>query len=132
MHRPGISSAAQEAGLPADTSHLQTIQIAIDGGTGAVPFWQAVTVYEQMEDADLVDPLRRGPGVWNQAVNDGREAPARVHVDISVAAAEAPRRVEAAVKAGGRIVDDRFATQWTTLADPDGNLVDIAAWPDLP
>ncbi|UIJ34907.1 VOC family protein [Allobranchiibius sp. GilTou73] len=127
-----ISQVAQQLDLPADVSHLQTIQIAIDGGSGAVPFWHAVTGYEQPEDADLIDPLRRGPGVWNQAVNDGREAPARLHVDISVSVEEAPRRVAAALQAGGRVVQDRFAPQWTTLADPDGNLVDIAAWPDLP
>ena len=129
---PRISAVAKELGLTADTAHLQSIQIAVDGGSGAVPFWQAVTGYERPEDADLIDPLRRAPGVWNQAVNDDREAAARLHIDISVSKAEAPRRIEAALKAGGRVVDDRFAPQWTTLADPDGNLVDIAAWPDLP
>ncbi|NUR82328.1 MAG: VOC family protein [Dermatophilaceae bacterium] len=127
-----VSEVAGQLGLEADVSHLQSIQIAIDGGTGSVPFWQAVTGYEQVADADIIDPLRRGPGVWNQAVNDGREAPARIHVDLSTSAAEVARRMEAAVQAGGRVVDDSHAPHWFTLADPSGNLVDLAAWPDLP
>jgi len=126
-----ISQIAAELGLGADPSHLQSVQIAVDGGTGAVPFWQAVMGYDHVADADLLDPLRRGPGVWNQAVNDGRSAPARLHVDVSVSHAEAVQRIDAALQAGGRVVSDRFAPNWTTLADPDGNLVDIAAWPDL-
>ncbi|NUO92321.1 MAG: hypothetical protein HOQ18_16065 [Dermatophilaceae bacterium] len=127
-----VSEVAGQLGLEADVSHLQSIQIAIDGEMGAVPFWQAVTGYEQVADADIIDPLRRGPGVWNQAVNDGREAPARIHVDLSTSAAEVARRMEAAVQAGGRVVDDSHAPHWFTLADPSGNLVDLAAWPDLP
>jgi 4a-hydroxytetrahydrobiopterin dehydratase len=65
-------------------------------------------------------------------VNDGRAAPARIHVDLSTSAAEVARRIEAAVQAGGRVVDDSHAPHWFTLADPSGNLVDLAAWPDLP
>jgi 4a-hydroxytetrahydrobiopterin dehydratase len=127
-----VSAVAAQVGLAGDVSHLQSIQIAIDGGMESVPFWQAVTGYEQVADADIIDPLRRAPGVWNQAVNDGREAPARIHVDLSTSAAEVARRIEAAVQAGGRLVDDSHAPHWFTLADPSGNLVDLAAWPDLP
>lgn len=127
-----VTEVAARLGLRPDVSHLQSIQIAIDGGMESVAFWQAVTGYEQVADADIIDPLRRGPGVWNQAVNDGREAPARIHVDLSTSAAEVARRIEAAVQAGGRVVDDSHAPHWFTLADPSGNLVDLAAWPDLP
>jgi len=127
-----VSEIAEELGLPADVEHLQAMQIAVDGGMDALPFWQAVTGYDQVGDADLVDPLGRAPGVWNQAVNDGRDAPARIHLDVSVSADEAARRIDAALRAGGRVADDSHAPHWITLADPSGNLVDIAAWPDLP
>jgi 4a-hydroxytetrahydrobiopterin dehydratase len=40
----------------------------------------------------------------------------------------AEARVAAAVAAGGRVVFDRFAPAWWTLADPEGNEVDIATW----
>ena len=32
--------------------------------------------------------------------------------------------------AGGRIVYDGHAPDWWTLADPEGNEVDVAPWPD--
>lgn len=127
---PQISEVARDLGLSPTLDHLQTVQIAVDGGQHAVAFWQAVTAYNQVADADIIDPLRRLPGVWNQAVEEEREAPARFHVDISVTAAESARRIEAAIAAGGRVVADH-APYWTTLADPDGNLVDLATWPDL-
>jgi hypothetical protein len=36
--------------------------------------------------------------------------------------------VAAAVAAGGRVVFDKYAPAWWTLADPEGNEVDIATW----
>jgi len=38
----------------------------------------------------------------------------------------AQARVDAVLAAGGRMVNDTFAPFWWTLADPEGNLVDIA------
>jgi pterin-4a-carbinolamine dehydratase len=40
-------------------------------------------------------------------------------------------RIAAAIEAGGRIVYDGHAPLWWTLADPEGNEVDVAPWPDL-
>jgi Glyoxalase-like domain len=37
-------------------------------------------------------------------------------------------RVAAALAAGGTLVNDRFAPMWWTLADPEGNEVDLATW----
>jgi 4a-hydroxytetrahydrobiopterin dehydratase len=34
----------------------------------------------------------------------------------------------AALAAGGRLVSDAYAPAWWTLADPEGNEVDIATW----
>ena len=36
----------------------------------------------------------------------------------------------AALAAGGRVVDDSNAPEWWTLADPEGNEVDLAPWRD--
>jgi 4a-hydroxytetrahydrobiopterin dehydratase len=41
---------------------------------------------------------------------------------------QAEARVAAALAAGGRLVSDRFAPRWWTLADPEGNEVDVATW----
>ena len=40
------------------------------------------------------------------------------------------KRVQAAIAAGGRIVDDRYAPKWWTIASPDNHGVDIAGWAD--
>jgi 4a-hydroxytetrahydrobiopterin dehydratase len=54
-----------------------------------------------------------------------------MHVDLSLPLAEAEARVKAALAAGGTLVSDAHAPMWWTLADPEGNEVDIAAHPDL-
>jgi 4a-hydroxytetrahydrobiopterin dehydratase len=53
-----------------------------------------------------------------------------MHVDVSVAREHAEARVAAALAAGGRIVEESSAPEWWILADPAGNRVCIAAWPD--
>lgn len=93
-----------------------------------MPFWQAVLGYDELGDEDLTDPRGLGPNVWFQAVTEERSAPARIHIDVSVPPEQARQRVEAAVAAGGRVVYDEEAPMWWTLADPDGNLVEIATW----
>jgi hypothetical protein len=37
-------------------------------------------------------------------------------------------RVAAALAAGGRLVSDEHAPSWWTLADAEGNEVDVASW----
>jgi 4a-hydroxytetrahydrobiopterin dehydratase len=47
-------------------------------------------------------------------------------VDVFVPIGQAQARVAAAVAAGGRVVNDANAPMWWTLADTEGNEVDIA------
>jgi 4a-hydroxytetrahydrobiopterin dehydratase len=53
-----------------------------------------------------------------------------MHVDVSVAREHAEGRLQAAVAAGGVVVDDSSAPGAWILADRSGNKVCIAAWPD--
>jgi 4a-hydroxytetrahydrobiopterin dehydratase len=55
----------------------------------------------------------------------------RIHVDLYLPQDVAEARIAAALAAGGRIVNDEHAPHWWTLADPEGNEVDVAPWPDL-
>ena len=50
----------------------------------------------------------------------------RVHVDVFVPNDVAEARVAAALAAGGRLVDDSHVPDWWTLADAEGNEVDVA------
>jgi hypothetical protein len=60
-----------------------------------------------------------------RAARTGRN---RIHIDVGVPHDQAEARVAAALAAGGSLVEDRFAPAWWTLADPEGNEVDLATW----
>ena len=127
-----ISGAARELGASADLTGLQHIQVAIDALVipDVLPFWRAVLGYEQVGDEDLLDPDLAGPPLWFQQMDAPRPQRNRIHVDLYVPHDEAEARVAAAIAAGGRVVNDANAPGWWTLADPEGNEVDVASWPD--
>jgi len=128
-----ISAAAHELGLPADPASLQSVQIAIDAMVipDVLPFWRAVLGYEQVGDEDVMDRLAQAPPVWFQQMDAPRPQRNRIHLDLYVPHDQAEARVAAALAAGGHIASDQHAPEWWTLADPEGNEVDVAPWPDL-
>ena len=68
--------------------------------------------------------------VWMQEINAGKSLRHAMHIDVSVAREQAAVRLQAALAAGGRIVDASHAPAYWTLADRAGNRVCIVAWPD--
>jgi 4a-hydroxytetrahydrobiopterin dehydratase len=126
-----ISTAARELSLPVDLTGLQSYQIAIDALVipDVMPFWAAVLGYLQIADI-LVDPHFEGPTIWFQQMDVPRPQRNRIHIDLYMPEDQAHARIQAAVAAGGRIVNDAHAPGWWTLADPEGNEVDVAPWPD--
>ena len=128
---PGnISAVAQELGAPAGPAAVQDVQVAIDtlAGPQLIAFWRAVLGYRAVGNEDLVDPRGRGPSMWFQQVEAPRQQRNRVHLDVSVPHDQAEARVAAAIAAGGRLVNDQHAPAWWTLADAEGNEVDVATW----
>lgn len=123
-----ISAAARALAVEADPAAVQTVQLTIDAlvTDDVRPFWRAVLDYEEVGDEDLVDPRGRGPSIWFQPMDAPRPQRNRLHVDVFVPHDEAEARVAAALAAGGRLVDDSYAPDWWTLADPEGNEVDVA------
>jgi len=73
-----------------------------------------------------VDPHFEGPTIWFQQMDDPRPQRNRIHIDLYLPEDQAQARIQAAVAAGGRIVNDAHAPGWWTLADPEGNEVDVA------
>jgi len=123
-----ISGAARELGLTADPSQLRDVELTIDAvDIPAVRrFWCAVLGYEEFGEEDALDPYRRWPGIWFQPMDPARTDRNRVHVDLFVPPDLVEARVAAAVAAGGRIVRDS-GPQWWTIADPEGNEVDVTS-----
>jgi 4a-hydroxytetrahydrobiopterin dehydratase len=126
-----ISAAARELGTPADPSVVQTVQVSIDAlvSPEVMPFWRAVLGYEYRGDSpeeDLVDPRGRGPSLWFQQMDAPRPQRNRIHIDVWVPHDQAEARIAAALAAGGHLVSDENAPSWWTLADAEGNEVDVA------
>ena len=127
-----ISAAARTLGLVAEPTAVQSLQIAIDAVDVAAvcAFWRAVLGYSPVEDADLADPRALGPNLWIQRIDAPRPERNTIHLDLYVPRDVVDARLAAALAAGGRVVDDANAPEWWTLADPEGNEVDLAPWRD--
>ncbi len=130
-----IQAAARGMGLAADPTRLRFFQIGIDvvDIPAAMDFWRAVLGYDNdptFHVGDIFDPRRLGLPIFFQQMDASEEARRRqrnrIHVDVFVPDDQAQARIDAALAAGGRIVYDVEAPEWWTLADPEGNEVDIA------
>jgi 4a-hydroxytetrahydrobiopterin dehydratase len=127
----------------------QAIEIAIDALDIPLvrPFWQAVTGYvdapgpPDLPDGALLDPLRRGPAIWFQQMDEprgriggqersdpGNVIRNRIHLDVDVAPELAQSRIDAALAAGGTMRNDGAAPAFWVLADPEGNEACICTW----
>ena len=125
-----VSQAARDLDVDADPTRVQDVELTIDALSrpDVIRFWQAVLGYRQVGDEDLIDRDFRSAPIWFQQMDEPRTGRNRIHVDVFVPHDQAEARVAAAVEAGGRIVRDEFAPAWWTLADQEGNEVDIATW----
>ncbi|MFC8799608.1 VOC family protein [Promicromonospora sp. NPDC057138] len=139
---PQVQAAARELGLIADPAGVLDLQIAIDAvDLPAVRnFWAATLGYRPLTDVvpggapyDLYDPRGLNPPIMLQPADPSETERLaqrnRIHVDVYVPDDQAAARIAAAVAAGGRIVYDAEAPEWWTLADPEGNEVDVAVVP---
>jgi len=117
------------------TRSVQMLEIAIDALDIAAirPFWKAVLGYADEAGFDgpedpIVDPVGQGPAIWFQQMDAPRPQRNRIHFDMCVPHDEAPRRLEAALAAGGRLVSGERAPAFRVLADVEGNEVCVTTW----
>ncbi|MFF1379465.1 VOC family protein [Streptomyces sp. NPDC058308] len=127
LPEPGLGTGAPRS--------VQALEIAIDAlSISAIrPFWKAVLGYADEAGAEgpedpLVDPVRQGPAIWFQQMDRARPQRNRIHIDISVPHDEAPRRIEAALAAGGRLVSASRAPAFWVLADLEENEACVTTW----
>jgi pterin-4a-carbinolamine dehydratase len=121
-----VSALAENLGLAADPSAVQTVQLAIDtlDKESVMPFWQTILDYEQLGDDALVDPMRRDPSLWFQAQDRPRPLRNRIHLDVSRSRAVIREEAEAAAAAAGGHATYE-GEYYATFADVEGNEVDL-------
>ena len=127
-----VSAVARDHGAAADRGAVQEVQLAIAAKPDQIDvgFWRAVLGYAPMAPDNAVDPLGHGSTVWMQEIDPAKTLRHAMHVDVSVAREHVAARLEAALAAGGRVVDASHAPAHWTLADRAGNRVCVCGWPD--
>ena len=115
------------------TTTLSLGQIVIDSADAATlaDFWSRLLERPLVDGANqffaVVPPAEDGsfPALMFLAVPEPRQGKNRLHLDL--VSADRTAAVERATQLGARKVGefDEYGTQWTTLADPEGNVFDI-------
>jgi len=127
-----VSAIARSQGVASERGTTQEVQVAIAAKPSEqnVGFWRAVLGYHHGMADNAIDPLGHSSTIWIQDLDPDRSLRHAMHIDVSLAREFAEQRLSAALAAGGRIVDDSEAPELWILADPAGNKVCIASWPD--
>jgi 4a-hydroxytetrahydrobiopterin dehydratase len=124
-----ISEIARQSGLQPEPTAVAQFEIALDTANEdrVGPFWSVLLTGSpgnKIYDS-VFDPTGRVPGLWFQGTDEHETPRQRWHFDLWLAPEVADERINAAVAAGGAVVDDSNAPSFTVLADPDGNRVCI-------
>lgn len=125
-----ISGIAQSLGLKPDPSAVAQLEIALDTADMAAvgPFWAAVLTGSTFVDKDVFDPSGRIANLWFQPTDSHETPRQRFHLDLWIPPEVVPGRIEAALAAGGTVVNDDEAPAFTVLADPQGNKVCLCTY----
>ena len=121
-----ISAAAEELGLAADPTALQTMHLVFDTADqpSLMSFWRTVLSYDPVGDDGLEDPSRRDPAISFHRLDQPRPLRNRIHLDV----VRTPDAVEAAKAAVG---GEAYGAYGLALADADGNEVDLVPGDEL-
>ncbi len=125
-----ISQLAQQLDLTVDVKKPRVVTVGIDAIDipAVLPFWKAVAGYKQAGDDMLVDPNDIQPPIWFQQMDAPRPQRNRIHLDVHVAADVAKDRVDAALAAGGHLINEDHAPSFWVLGDAEGNEACVCTW----
>ena len=124
-----ITEIAADHGLEPDPASVSVIELGLDTARSATiaPVWAALltgTAEAQGHGSpsdEVRDALGRVPNLWFGDADEQQTPTQRFHIEVYVAPEAAAQRIEAAVAAGGTVVDDSDAPSLTVIADQDGN-----------
>jgi len=128
-----VSTIAHEAGAQAECASVSRLELGLDSPAveAILPFWRAVLVMDGSPAPGVDDELRDAfgalPTVWFQR-SGSAEPRQRWHPDVWVEPAQVQPRLDAAIAAGGTLVNDQQAPSFWVLADSDGNRVCLCTW----
>jgi len=132
-----VAAAHRLAADPASVSHIELGLDTVSSSTIA-PVWAALLTGDADSQGrgtpgdEIRDATGRVPNLWFGDANEDDAPRQRFHVEVYVAPEVAERRIEAAVAAGGTVVDES-EPGLTVIADQDGNTgvvcVDLSAAP---
>ncbi|MTD12894.1 hypothetical protein GIS00_02900 [Nakamurella sp. YIM 132087] len=123
-----LQAAARDLGAIADPAQPRFVQLFLDAAE--VPavraFWTAALGYvhdRRTGTTDILDPLRLNPELVFQELDasdtERREQRGRLHLELAVPADMLTARVDVAVAAGGRVLEE--SVDRCRVADPEGN-----------
>lgn len=124
-----ITEIAGEHGLEPDPAAVSMIELGLDTARSATiaPVWAALLTGRADAQGhgspsdEVRDALGRVPNLWFGDGDEQETDRQRFHIEVYVAPEIAAQRIEAAVAAGGTVVDDSEAPSLTVIADQDGN-----------
>ncbi|GEL94887.1 4a-hydroxytetrahydrobiopterin dehydratase [Cellulomonas composti] len=128
-----VTALAAGSGLELDPGAVSRLELALDTPDRAavLPFWRALLGYQGQpgSDDEVRDPAGALPPVWFQ--ESGSEEPRqRWHPDVWIDPTQVQPRIDAALAAGGTLVDAEQAPSFWVLADPEGNRACLCTWQD--
>jgi 4a-hydroxytetrahydrobiopterin dehydratase len=124
-----ITEIAADLGLAADPGSVSEIELGLDaaGSATVAPVWAALLTGDAASQGrgspsdEVRDATGRVPNLWFDDLAADAAPAQRFHLEVYVAPEVAQQRVDAAVAAGGTIVDDTQAPGLVVLADQEGN-----------
>ena len=124
-----ITDIAAGLGLAADPGSVSEIELGLDTTSSAsvAPVWAALLTGDAASQGrgspsdEVRDATGRVPNLWFDDLAADAAPAQRFHLEVYVAPEVAQQRVDAAVAAGGTIVDDTQAPGLVVLADQEGN-----------
>ena len=128
-----VHREVERRGLRLVPNELTSVAVGIDCRDAAAiaPFWAALlggTIVGEGTEVSVLDPAGRSPGVWFQVSPTPQPKRGRTHLDVTVPHDEAQARIDAALAAGGHLVDDARAPHFWVLGDADGNVACVCTW----
>ncbi|MGO1174237.1 MAG: 4a-hydroxytetrahydrobiopterin dehydratase [Actinomycetaceae bacterium] len=123
-----ISAVAAEQDVAAAPGGTTQVDLCLDtADQGAIDsFWSSVLTGspDNVDGDEIADPAGRVPLMWFQQTSPHETPRQRFHLDVQVPADELDARVDAAIAAGGRRVEDMGrARAFVVLEDAEGNRV---------